>query len=534
MKTAMKSSPKFPLFGFDAASQKLIFELSRNSLMPTVKRLLAKGLVGKTRSVPGFYGQCTWSAFYTGTGPAKLGVHSWLQLKPGTYEFYRAYTPDCVLTPPFWDFLSAAGRRVAILDVPHTLISERINGIQLVEWGAHDFTHGFKTSPPALAQEITARFGHYPRRSPCDADRTPEEFVAFRNDLLRGIEGKTAITKYILAQENWDFVAQVFTESHCVGHQCWHLHDRTHPRFQESVCAIVGDPVKDIYIAIDRAIGQILEAVDENTTVMIVASHGMNSKYGGQFLLGDVLVHLGVAVPEGGTSQASKNLKRALDPFLTWGWQQIPKTVKAVLNPIRYRGREWVNVTRTAPTATEPSAGKCFILTNTPTHGAIRLNLVGREPNGKIRPGDECEAFLDQLSRDLLQIKNVETGTRIVNRVIRTTDYYQSDVTKHFPDLLVEWTNAAPIRSIYSEKIGRIDKEYGYCRTGEHNPAGMFVACGPGIAAGQLNRIVSIMDFAPTICEALGVKADGFDGVSIPEISKHVGVPTRHATAVTA
>src|SRR5262245_33612178 len=164
MKTAMNPSPKLLLLAVDAASQKLILELSRKDLMPAFKSLLAKGLVGQTRSVPGLYVQCTWPAFYTGTGPAKQGVHSWVHLTPGTYEFYRAYTPDCVLTTPFWDFLSDAGRRVAILDVPHSAVSERINGIQLVEWGAHDANHGFRTSPPALAQEIVARFGEHPQR----------------------------------------------------------------------------------------------------------------------------------------------------------------------------------------------------------------------------------------------------------------------------------------------------------------------------------------------------------------------------------
>jgi arylsulfatase A-like enzyme len=56
----------------------------------------------------------------------------------------------------------------------------------------------------------------------------------------------------------------------------------------------------------------------------------------------------------------------------------------------------------------------------------------------------------------------------------------------------------------------------------------MFIATGPGITPGRLDRVVSVMDFAPTFCAALDVKADGFDGVPIPEIAE----PARARMAV--
>jgi predicted AlkP superfamily phosphohydrolase/phosphomutase len=515
----MKAQPKLLFLGMCAAQSDLIFEWANTGIMPAMQRLLSRGLVGRTRSVPGLFVQCTWPSFYTGTGPAKQGVHSWQQLKSGTYEFYRAYTPDFVRTTPFWDHLSQAGKRVAILDIPHSGPSQRINGIQLVEWGAHDANHGFKTAPAALAQEVLSRFGEHPQRGLCDADRTAEQLVTFRDGLLRGIDGKVAITKHFLSQERWDFFAQVFTESHCIGHQAWHLHDPSHPRFTEQGRAIAGDPVRDVYAAIDRAIGTILADVDEDTMVVALASHGMNAKYVAQFLLGDILVALGAAVPAA-PPRATK-VKRMLDPLLTWGWQHIPQVCRQMLEPLRHRTRDWVATpSRDLPIELDPAAGRCFIINNNHTHGGVRVNLMGREPEGKVHPGAEYERFLDELSRDLLAIVNVETGKRIVNRVIRTSDLYRGDGTEHFPDLLVEWTGTEPVRTVRSSKIGQIEKEYVYCRTGDHNPAGMFIAAGPGILPGRLNRIVSILDFAPTFCEGLGVTFDGFEGNAIPEIAE--------------
>jgi predicted AlkP superfamily phosphohydrolase/phosphomutase len=517
----MKARPKLLFLGICAGNHEDFLEWGRTGVLPTLQGLLARGLVGRTRNVPALFIQCTWPSFYTGTGPARQGIHSWVHLKPGSYETYRAYTPDHVRTTPFWDLLSTAGKRVAILDIPLSRPSSRINGIQLVEWGAHDATHGFATSPASLADEVIARFGVHPQRGLCDADRSAAQIKEFRDGLLRGVAGKTAVTKHFLAQEDWDFFAQVFTESHCIGHQAWHLHDRAHPRFNESDHALVGDPVLDVAVAVDRALGEVLADVDENTTVVLLASHGFAAKYAAQFMLPDILLALGVAKRSASASDGPvpSKVKQVLDPVLTGMWQRTPQRARNLLEPLRRRTRELVAAPpRDAQVPLDPAAGKCFLLVQGNTHGAIRVNLVGREPAGKIHPGAEYEAFVESLTRDLLDIVNIETGRRIVNRVIRTSELFWGEGTEHFPDLLVEWVGADPVRAVRSPKIGRIDKEYDYCRSGEHTQAGMFVAVGPGIAQGRLDREVSILDFAPTFCEALGVDCDQFDGSPIAEI----------------
>ena len=196
----MKSRPKLLFLGICAGAHEHFLDWCRSGVLPNLQRLVANGLVGRTRNVPAVFVQCTWPSFYTGTGPARQGIHCWEQLKPGTYESYRAYTPDLVRTTPFWDHLSAAGKRVAILDVPQSRPSPRINGIQLVEWGAHDANHGFATSPASLKDEVRARFGAHPHWGLCDADRTTAELGEFRDELLRGIAAKVPLTKHFLAQ----------------------------------------------------------------------------------------------------------------------------------------------------------------------------------------------------------------------------------------------------------------------------------------------------------------------------------------------
>jgi predicted AlkP superfamily phosphohydrolase/phosphomutase len=330
-----KARPKILFIGICAGAHDALWDWCEGGVLPTLQGLLAKGLSGQTRSVPALYEQCTWPSFYTGTGPARQGIHSWQQLKSGTYELYRAYTPECVRTTPFWDHLSAAGRRVAIFDVPHSAPSPRINGIQVAEWGAHDSNRGFASWPTSLAGELVSQFGHHPQRGSCDVQRTTSELIEFRDRLLRGVEQKVAITRHYLAREDWDFFAQVFTEAHCIGHQGWHLHDPAHPRFNERDSTLAGDPVRDVAIGIDRGIGQILAGVDESTTVIVMASHGMTAHNLPQFMLPDILVRLGVACES--TSPLPPSTKRVLDRVLTWGWQKTPRLARRWLEPLRPR-----------------------------------------------------------------------------------------------------------------------------------------------------------------------------------------------------
>jgi predicted AlkP superfamily phosphohydrolase/phosphomutase len=146
------------------------------------------------------------------------------------------------------------------------------------------------------------------------------------------------------------------------------------------------------------------------------------------------------------------------------------------------------------------------------------VNLAGREPAGIVKPGPEYEAFCADLTRDLLELVNLADGKRLVRRVIRTADEYASGVTKHFPDLLVEWAAQTEVSGVASPRIGEIRRGYDYCRTGDHRPGGFFVATGPGVTSGLLLRPVSIMDFAPTFCSIFDSPLEDFDGAPIPEL----------------
>lgn len=493
--------------------------------------------MGRTRGVEGFFVGSTWPSLYTGTNPARHGVHYQLQIVPGTYDLHWCPDAAFVRTPPFWRALSEAGRRVAVLDVPLSRL-DRVNGLHVVEWGGHDHFFGFQTQPEALAAEIRDRHGSHPMGVTCDGRRTGvEDWRRFVETLETGVERKARLTRELLMRGEWDAFIQVFTEGHCAGHQAWHLHDPVHPAHDPVLAERLGDPIRRVYVAIDRAIGELLEVAGD-TRVVVFAGHDMGCWYGAQFLLPQILSRLGVTVVPAGREGEDREgaVRRALRSV----WERIPPGLQAPIREVRERVRARTSGSEPAhgwvpSIAADVTRSACFPLNNGQAVGGIRLNLKGREPAGLLAPGPEAEAFCRQLAADLLAIVDGRSGGPLVKRVLRTRDLYTGPHLDALPDLLVEWNDAEPTGNTavgggagarvraHSPAIGEVEGVNTYGRTGEHRADGWFIAAGPGIPAGDRSEPASILDLAPTFAALLGVTLEGVDGRPIRSLLGEAG-----------
>lgn len=511
----------------------LLRSWARQGILPNINRLINHGLLAPSRSLDGFYVGSTWPSLYTGVSPAKHGLHYLKQLVTGTYEFQRKSDTGWIERPPFWTALARAGRRVAILDVPLSRLDQEINGVQVVEWGSHDAVFGFSACPAEFEASIRERYGAHPAGNRCDApNRSAGEYEEFITALERGAGLKGKLTADLIRQGGWDLVMQVFTESHCAGHQCWHLHDPDHPNHDPVTSRSIGDPLQRVYTAIDHAIGEIVEQAGD-VLVFVVVAHGMSHRFGASFLLEEILVNLGVTLPPPESGERSRAYRLAASL-----WRALPSPIKRGLKPIR----EMIS----SPTAPESSvlaahlrASPCFPVGNGLAAGGIRLNLKGREPAGVLEPGREANEFCRKLTEDLLAIIDQRTGRRLIQRVLRTSELYQGDRLSDLPDLLVEWSDEAPTGSANagngagavvrasSERLGSVEDVNTYGRTGEHRAEGLIIASGRGIPPGELGRVVSILDFAPTIASLFGIQIPESDGSAIPEMVVPLGSGSR-------
>jgi predicted AlkP superfamily phosphohydrolase/phosphomutase len=497
----MTSKTKVLFIGIDSADKDLILQWANAGLLPTFQNLLQKAAWGVTTNPVGFYVGALWPSFATGVSAARHGRYCYEQTKTGSYQQHRFNNFD-LKGELFWDVLSRAGRRVAIIDVPLTPPSENINGIQITDWGVHKANKRdiFYTWPSSLVSDIEDEFGRNPIPVCNEIQRTPVGFKDFRDKMLERASKKAELSSKFLAQEEWDLFLTVFTEPHCIGHQCWHIHDSSHPKYDPSLVNALGDPVLDLYRGLDAAIGRVMANVGPETTVFVYSSHGMGPHYQPVAYLDEILRRLN------GEEILNLNLLNHSSKFLK-------RLLRFVLKK--------VNVAIPENLATlEMADHKCSSVSNNNSSGAIRINLIGREPEGKVHPGIEYDRFCQQLSEDLKAIVNDDTGEPLVREVLRTSDYYQGEYVKDFPDLIVEWNRNHPISSVSSPKIGTIRHSFDHIRTGDHLEQGIFFITGPGINPGQIEQPTSVLDFAPTLAHLLKVPLPNVEGQVIPGISE--------------
>src|SRR4051794_8882670 len=415
----MPGPARVMVIALDATEHELVAELAASGDIPTFARLLGEAAAVDTLAPPGTFVTSNWPTIFTARRPDRHGYLCWEEIPIGTYG-YRQTTPREIDGVPVWKRLSDAGRRVALLDVPHT-IPEPVNGVMVSEWGCHDRHFGPGSFPDEAVDELTARHGAHPNArphldnpqfAPCDYSfragehRTPEETEALVDALRAGIEQKRRASLELLDRGGWDLFWTVMGESHCVGHQLWHLHDPAHPKHDAALVErIGGDPVRDVYRRLDAVVGDHLERLDPDDTAYVLLPHGMTAHNDGTHLLDHVLHRLDWSLDEpgrhGAATRAAAEVARFVPPPLR------PDALRLAAPLIRRRAGD-------SPPDPVPPPGqrRWFMTPNNTVVGAVRLNMAGREPSGRVHPGDRRKV-LRWLAQRLEELVNVDTGGRV-------------------------------------------------------------------------------------------------------------------------
>ena len=498
--------PKMLCFAIDAGDKDLIQSWAQEGDLPNFSRLFETSAWATTEAPLGFEASSTWPSFYTGALPSRNGQYNGLlHFDPETYRDEVLYQP-AALHRPFWSALCDNDRKVVIIDAPYTYLDEDINAVQIVDWGTHarQSGRGLQVAPHHLRDKVIARFGRDEiGESDSNRPRTAHEHDEFRRKLIDRIDRKCKLSAHLMHQVEWDLFLVAFGEAHSAGHCCWHLNDDNHPQYDSQLTEAVGNPLKDIYVQLDQAIGDLQKQAGSDVTLSVFCSHGMGPHYSGTRLLDDILLALEGRPP--------RQVRDSTAVALRGPWMATPRPLRTALRPLRdFAVRLLVE--------NEKEGRQYFEVMNNNATGAIRLNVIGRERNGRVKPGAEYDAVSNRLISELLSLTNADTGQPLVNDAVKTADHYHGARVGNLPDILVNWNREAAIERAYSPAIGTIENKHASGRTGDHRPEGLFLVNGPGIRAGQLNRKLPVIDIAPSLLAYFGVTLDDIDGAPAREL----------------
>jgi predicted AlkP superfamily phosphohydrolase/phosphomutase len=502
------------VIGLDAAEATLLERWAEEGRLPTIERLSRAGAAVPLSSALDKLPGGIWTEIETGRSLGRI---------PFFYYPSHLFTGDAELRPiqpedvdPETFFTTVASRygcRVAVLDAPHGVPPRDQDGVFLAEWGVHDRHFPIRSSPAKLLDELSTRYGPYPVDW-CDRHGEVEEgYRELLRDLLEGVRMKTAVACDLLRNEDWDLFVSVYSEAHCAGHQFWHFLDAGYPGHDPNGPENLKNAILSIYSAIDEGLDELVDAAGPGGITLVLASHGMGPYTGGFQLLPEVLVRLGMSSGAGVTAQVRSRL---------------PKPVRSLVRTLLpgQARRRLQAAAGSLPKPLESPDTRCVDLPNNHC-GALRLNLAGREPVGRVQPGVEEEGLLEELRGELFALQDPASGEAIVERITTASEAFGDDYHPDIPDLMVRFrTDLGVIEDCRSPRVGLLHEPLynaNIPRTGDHTTESRLWLTGAEVDASRLTE-GSVLDIAPTVLEALGVPGEtDLDGNSL------LRVPGTHA-----
>lgn len=489
------------LVGLDAMEWTLVTRWAREGKLPTFRRLIEQGTSGPLATTSSQLPDTVWASLYTGTNPGQFEKFFYVQYDAASMGL-RHVMDDAIKRRPFWDFLSDAGVRVGVVDVPKFAVSQKINGFQLTNWGAHATKTKRTSNPSELLDEITAKFGAHPVGDCDKTDTNPGALADLAERVLDGVRAHGKVFRHLMRERSWDVFFASFSAPHCIGHHFFHGTDPTHPRYAEAQQSGMGDTVERVYRAVDQEIGEMLDVAGPNTRVMVFAAHGMGPLRHASWNLPEILDCLANGVRAGSVGAAPR--KASVNP---WRWLKmtVPGAVQYwIKDHLPQAGQDFL-LFRWYSGGKDWRRCRMFAIPNNDSVGAIRFSVKGRDRFGQIEPGEEYDRVCREVTDALNELRDPATGRPVIKEITCLRERFHGPFVEQLPDLTVLWDQSFHWEAVQSPRIGTLYIGKQDARTGAHSSHGFLVMTGAGVPAGRELHGASTYDIAPTVLEAAGV-----------------------------
>ncbi|HPF70046.1 MAG TPA: alkaline phosphatase family protein [Candidatus Krumholzibacteria bacterium] len=326
------------------------------------------------------------------------------------------------------------------------------------------------STPPGYSAEIARDVGlFYTQGLPEDSKALEEGVLSDRQYVSQAdlvLQERMAQFRYELdhfGRQDAGFLFFYFNAPDQSCHVLWRSFDEQSPNHAEADPAVRGR-VRDLYVALDGALGEALDQVGKDTVVMVCSDHG--------FAPFHRAMHVNAWLRER-------------------GWLALKPGV--------------------APGTTEMLAGIDWSRTRAYAIGinGLYLNLRGRERDGIVAPGAEADSLLATLVRELEATVDEAGGGRAVRHAYRADQVYGGAWRDRGPDIIVGYERGW--RGSNESALGEVPAEVFADNlmkwSGDHCMAADVV---PGVVIASRPFLVpdpTLEDLAPTILGLFGVPA---------------------------
>ncbi len=494
---------KLLIIGLDAAEPGLVEKWTDEGHLPNLRKLREQSAYGRLKSSADWLAGSPWPTFYTGADPAEHGLYHAMQWRSELMAPSRP-GPDWLDLVPFWRSLPPMGREVVALDMPMTYAPNTYGGAELCGWATHDLLAPPAAEPDSLMAWAERTVGARIISDEIYGLQRVRPLLALRDELISATGQLSQLAVAMMAEFPWDLFCVGFGALHRGGHKLWDLSGIT-GAVSEAEAAEFSGALREVYVACDAAVGELLEHVDPETSVLVFSLHGMGPNSSHIDILPEMLRRIiaggdGATDAPGSSHGLLKRLRNALPIEIRSAIKdRLPLAIQDRLTSFwRLGGTDWARTPAFAAIAD--------------LQGYVRINLEGREAAGIVEPGPPYEDLCRKIDTGLRTFVDADTGAPIVHDVKRSLDLYPEGARQErLPDILVQWRRApaAAHRAIVSETFGTIARPHPGLnadgRSGNHRPEGFYLLRDPRAGSESLREAAHILDLAPTILRMLSL-----------------------------
>jgi predicted AlkP superfamily phosphohydrolase/phosphomutase len=491
---------KLLAIGLDAADPELIEKWTDDGTLPNLKRMRAAGAYGRLATPVYWLAGSPWFTFYTSQNPARHGAFNFLGWRADKMTMERV-AKDWLPVEPFWRRWDSNSLRGLVLDMPLVYAPEPFNGVELSNWATHDWLGPTAAYPVELLDWVKLNFTSSIRQDERFGTLRKKEFFDVRDEMVSNAHKMKTLAVALMKKETWDMALIGFSALHRGGHKLWNL-----ANVSEEISAAekpeMLDALRQVYIACDHAVGELVAAAGQDANVMIFSLHGMRDNVCRVDILPEMLRRVLKGENPDNLPAPKKGLLKQMRELVPIKLRQRVKTML----PAKFQDKLTSFWRLGHLNWHETSAFSMFA----DLQGLIRINLKGREAQGIVEPGVEYELLCEKIARELKTFVDADTGQPLIREIVRSSQIFHGENSDMLPDLLVNWsdTPANQLRAAVSPMYGTIawpaPGQNTEGRSGNHRPEGMLIACGENMKAGTIIRDAHIMDIAPTILSLLG------------------------------
>lgn len=491
--------PRAIVVGIDGGSPSLIEAWVAQGHLPGFARLMKEGVFGPLASVPNMRSAAAWTSFMTGRNPGKHGIYEFYEYAADRQKvrFLKGGDRDGAT---LWGLLSAAGRKVGVINVPMTYPAERVNGFLIAGLDAPGRKSTGFVQPPELLDELEQRFGEYVLEPGLTGHIVAGNTDTAVETLWQELDQKVKVSNHLAAEKPWDLFVTVFRSLDAVQHCFWKHMDPQHPFHDPEQAKRYGPVILQAYQRVDRYLAELLDRLDDSTSLFVVSDHGFGAK------------HLA-------TTQLNRWL--AAEGFLTYRRRGIlakvlGSTYRALVGRTFRKTKE--TLTRFFPFLRGMVQYQlCFadidwektVAYSDTLYPTIWINRSPDGPAGAVVPEERYREVVGRLRERLADCRDSVTGAPVVGQVFEKSEIYHGPHVDRAPDLLIRWREDVAIHGLAGLKPDgggggtRVPGEDPSVISGDHRVHGILFARGPGIRRGSRVEDANLVDIAPTVLYAM-------------------------------